>query len=143
MRATRSAEVREKLIPTAGPQHGYRRVLMIGTTGSGKTTLIRQLLGTGGEQVPATSSAKTTTIDTELLPAPGDYYAVATFMSRDEVGALVEDNLVAAALAIETQRPERVVALKLFEHEDQRLRLPYLLGDPRPVRLIQALYEAL
>ncbi|MEZ5234478.1 MAG: GTPase domain-containing protein [Acidimicrobiales bacterium] len=132
MRTSESAALRQKWIPTATPQHGYRRVLVIGTTGSGKTTLIRQLLGTSVERVPATSSAKTTTVDTEVVPAPGDYYAVATFMSRDEVRARVEDNLVAAALALELQRPERVAAFKLFEHEDQRLRLPYVLGDPGP-----------
>ncbi len=132
MRTSASAELRERYLPNAGPEHGYRRVLVIGTTGSGKTTLIRQLLGTAGEEIPATSSSKTTTVDTEFLPAAGDYYAVATFMSHDEVRDLVEDNLVAAAMAIALRRSDRAVAYKLFEHEDQRLRLHYLLGDPGP-----------
>src|SRR2546426_10749359 len=40
----------------------HRRVIFVGTTGSGKTTLVRQLLGTDpkAERFPAISTAKTT-----------------------------------------------------------------------------------
>src|SRR4029453_15442545 len=62
----------------------FRRVLLLGTTGSGKTTLVRQLLGTDPrkERFPSTSTAKTTVADTELVIAEGNYRGGGTFMPR-------------------------------------------------------------
>lgn len=39
-------EVREERIPLPTRDDGYRTVLLLGTTGAGKTTLVRQMLGT-------------------------------------------------------------------------------------------------
>jgi septin family protein len=98
--------LREMVLPGPSQTTGYRTILVIGTTGAGKSTLIRQLMGTSGpEAFPATSASKTTVAETELLLAPGDYYAVATFMPLVEIRAYVEENVVAAALAIFDDRP--------------------------------------
>lgn len=61
--------VRNDFVPLPGADEDYRTVLMLGTTGAGKTTLVRQLLGTDPEteRFPSTSTAKTTVADTELI----------------------------------------------------------------------------
>ena len=41
---------REELLPLPSAADGYAKVLMVGTTGSGKTTLVRQFLGTDPER---------------------------------------------------------------------------------------------
>lgn len=124
--------LREMVLPGPAQTTGYRTVLVIGTTGAGKSTLIRQLMGTGaGDAFPATSASKTTVAETELLLAPGDYYAVATFMPLVEVRAYVEENVVAAGLAVFDDRPKAEIRSRLVDHVDQRFRLRYLLGDPR------------
>ena len=41
-----SAVLREAAIRLPGLDDGYRRVLLLGTTGAGKTTVVRQILGT-------------------------------------------------------------------------------------------------
>lgn len=126
--------LREMVLPGPSQTTGYRTILVIGTTGAGKSTLIRQLMGTHpSEAFPATSASKTTVAETELLLAPGDYYAVATFMPLVEVRAYVEENVVNAALAVFDDRPALEVRSRLLDHVDQRFRLRYLLGDPGPV----------
>jgi len=51
--------LRESVIPIPSPEDGYARVLLLGATGAGKTTLVRQLIGTGTkrERFPSISTA--------------------------------------------------------------------------------------
>src|SRR5688572_16235878 len=121
--------LREMVLPGPSQTSGYRTCLVIGTTGAGKSTLIRQLMGTNGRDAfPATSASKTTVAETEVLLAPGAFYAVATFMPIVEVRSYLEENVVNAALAIFDDRPALEVRNRLLDHVDQRFRLRYLLG---------------
>ncbi|MFN0092989.1 MAG: hypothetical protein ACKVWR_22360 [Acidimicrobiales bacterium] len=130
MSSARFFQLREQLIPGPSQTTGYRTVLFLGTTGAGKTTLIRQLLGAASpEGFPATSASKTTVAEAELLLAPGEHYAVATFMTLPEVCTYIEENVVAAGLAVFDDRPEAEVRKRLLEHADQRFRLNYILTD--------------
>ena len=125
--------LREMVLPGPSQTTGYRTCLVIGTTGAGKSTLIRQLMGTNGaDAFPATSASKTTVAETEVLAAPGDYYAVATFMPLVEMRAYLEENVVNAALAIFDDRPASEVRSRLLDHVDQRFRLRYLMGEGLP-----------
>jgi hypothetical protein len=128
VRSRRSHEYREAVLPGPGPDSGYRRILFVGATGSGKTTLIRQLLGTEGEGFPAVSVAKTTVAETEVLLAPGDFYAVATFMSADETRLLVEECAASALGSLRDGRNDAAVQRVLLSHSDQRFHLRHLLG---------------
>src|SRR2546425_5580246 len=67
-------QLRDNVIPVPQPDDGYARVLFLGTTGAGKTTLVRQFIGTGTkhEKFPSTSTAKTTTCDIEIITAESD-----------------------------------------------------------------------
>jgi len=123
-------ELRERFLPGPQSSSGYRTVLLVGHTGAGKTTLIRQLIGTDPscEPFPATAAFKTTTAVTEVLCAPGPYYAMVTFSDRREVRADIEDCVVAAAVARRANRPPEMVRDALLAHLDQRLRLEYVLG---------------
>lgn len=106
---------------------------MLGTTGAGKTTVVRQLLGTNPrtERFPSTSTAKTTVADTEIIPRDESFFrAAVTFLPRDEVEDHLLDNVVAAAQAVYEGADHDVVYMKLLDHEGQRFRLSYLLGRP-------------
>src|SRR5262249_53835858 len=76
----------------------YRRVFLLGTTGAGKTTLVRQLIGTDPaiERFPSTSTAKTTVHDTEIVVEEGPWRAIVTFVSSDEVREYLTECISAA-----------------------------------------------
>ena len=118
-------------------ESGYRQVLLLGTTGSGKTTLVRQLIGTDprSERFPSTSTARTTVADTEIFFTTGPFRAVATFLPRDEVRDYLEESMSAAALSAFHGAPDSDVLRLLLDHVNQRFRLSYVLGTVEPIDL--------
>lgn len=118
------------LLPDSGPD-GYRRVLLLGTTGAGKTTLVRQLIGTDPmkERFPSTSTAKTTIHDTEIVLADGDWRAVVTFASSDEVREYVNECISAAVLSAAKGANDVEVLRRLLNHVNQRFRFSYVIGN--------------
>ena len=126
------AALREAVIalPESGPD-GYRRVLFLGTTGAGKTTLVRQLIGTDPlkERFPSTSTAKTTIHDTEIVLAEGDWRVVVTFAPSDEVREYLKECISAAVLAAAKGADDVEVLRHLLNHVNQRFRFSYVLGN--------------
>ena len=126
------AALREAVIALPEPgSDGYRRVLFLGTTGAGKTTLVRQLLGTDpeNERFPSTSTAKTTIHDTEIVLAEGGWRAVVTFASSDEVREHLNECISAAVLAAANKADDAEVLRRLLNHVNQRFRFNYVLGN--------------
>ena len=127
---TDTRALRQSLLPLPGRDDGYSRVLLVGTTGAGKTSLVRQLIGTDPDEdrFPSTSTAKTTIADTEVIIAPGKYQAAVTFFPEaDTRGGIEECVFNACAAVLEGDGEERIVE-RLLNHPDQRLRLSYILG---------------
>ncbi|MCC6680817.1 MAG: hypothetical protein IT445_07930 [Phycisphaeraceae bacterium] len=126
--------IREDEIPLPGGRDatdGYARALFVGTTGAGKTTLVRQLLGTDPlrERFPLTSAAKATTADMEVVLRAGEFHAVVTFTPREQVRQYIAECLQAAVISALEDSPERDVIRRFQEHNDMRFRLKYILGD--------------
>src|SRR2546425_5381816 len=127
--------IREAAIPLPrSSESGYRQVLLLGTTGGGKTTLVRQLIGTDpqSERFPSTSTARTTVADTKIFFSTGPFRAVVTFLPRDEVRDYLEESMAASALAAYQGDPDSEVLRRLLDHVDQRFRLSYVLGGANP-----------
>lgn len=125
------ASLRDQLLPLPGEDEGYRTVLLLGTTGAGKTTVVRQILGTdpATERFPSTSTAKTTVADTELMTTEeGPYRAVVTFVPRDEVIDYLTENVSEAAVAAFRKRSDDEIRRRMLDHVNQRFRFSYVLG---------------
>lgn len=125
------AQLRQDLLPLPSEGDGYRTVLLLGTTGAGKTTVVRQILGTEPmtERFPSTSTAKTTVADTELITTEERLYrAVVTFVPRDEVIDYLTENVSEAALAAFRKRSDDEIRRRLLDHVNQRFRFSYVLG---------------
>ena len=129
---TNFAALRDEVIPLPESQPaGYRRVLFLGTTGAGKTTLVRQLIGTDPEKerFPSTSAAKTTIHDTEIILAEGNWRAVVTFAPRDEVREYLNECVSSAVLAEARGADDAEVLRRMLNHANQRFRFSYVLGN--------------
>ena len=129
-RALDARPLRDKLLPLPAPNEGYAKVLLLGVPGAGKTTLVRQLIGTHPkkEAFPSTSLNRTTTFPTEVILHPGHFEAVVTFMSEHEARFEVEE-CVSAAIVDAVDGDSKLVARTFLEKSDMRFRLKYLLGD--------------
>jgi hypothetical protein len=129
--------VRGEALPLPDRDAKYTRVLVCGSTGAGKTTVVRQLIGSDPDKdrFPSTSTAKTTVADMEIILRDGpNYQAAVTFLPRDRVRAYIEECVIAAiGAAAEGAEDARIVA-RLLEHSEQRFRLAYLLGTLAPER---------
>ena len=122
--------VRDEVIPIPGPGDGYSRVLLVGPTGAGKTTVLRQLIGSHPkrDRFPSISTAKTTIFDTEIVLDSAPYRCVVSFLLRDRVRSYIEECMVAAVSAAVEGSNDSLVVRRLLEHSEQRFRLGYLLG---------------
>ena len=111
-------------------EDGYSRVLFVGTTGAGKTSLLRQLIGSDPEndRFPSTAPAKTTIADIEVIQADGEFEAAVTFFTEFQTQANIEECVIEAALAIFENAPLDKVADRFLNHRDQKFRLSYILG---------------
>src|SRR5438270_11914272 len=113
-----AAPIRGESIPPPSEQYVYRRVLLLATTCTGKTTVVRQLLGSDPEadRFPSTSTAKTTIAETEIVASEDDVYrAVVTFFRRDEVVDHLTDCATKAALAALRNAPDGEVRRLLLD----------------------------
>ena len=125
------ARLREELLALPDAEQGYSKVLFVGTTGAGKTSLLRHLIGSDPEldRFPSTSTARTTIADIEVIAAEGAFEAVVTFESEFLVQASVEECIADACAAVWDKASDAKVAERLLNHRDQRFRLGYVLGN--------------
>lgn len=130
--------IRNGVIPLPGKDEGYARSLFLGTTGAGKTTLVRQLIGTDPkiERFPSTSAAKTTISNIELIQnKDSSYRAVVSFFDKGYLRQHIEECVLAAIMArIESGNADEVEN-RLLVHAEQRFRLSYVLGTSKALKI--------
>lgn len=139
------ADLREELIPIKKRSEkkpnesvpaidgDYSRVLFVGTTGAGKTSLLRQLIDSDPDKdrFPSTAPAKTTIADIEVVQGDGDYQAVVTFFTEFQIQASVEECIADACSAAREKAPDDKIVERFLNHRDQKFRLSYVLGGWR------------
>jgi hypothetical protein len=125
-------DLRNDHVPFPPREEGYPRILLLGVPGAGKTTLVRQLIGSHPvrDRFPATSINRTTTFETEVIAGPPEFSAAVTFMSEEEADFEIRQSISAAVLrAVDKEVTNARVAKALLERSDMRFRLKYILGD--------------
>ena len=125
------AAIRDGAMPLPGKDDGYSRVLFMGTTGTGKTSLLRHLIGTDPrrDRFPSTSTGKTTIADIEVITSHGDFEAVVTFFPRRLIRTYIAESVLEACKTAWRGGAKDRIAQDLLYHKEQRFRLSYLLGS--------------
>lgn len=125
---------RDQVLPLPSKESGYAKVQLVGTTGAGKTTVVRQLLGTdpSKERFPSTSAAKTTVSDLEIIVGGDDFSAAVSFISREQARHYILECICASVSAhLEGNQPSEI-SRRFMEHAEQKFRLSYVLGSANP-----------
>jgi len=111
---------------------GYKRALFLGTTGSGKTSLLCRIIGTQEiKNFPPVSTSKTTTCPTEFILDGGPVYqAEALTISREKARKLIDECIAKALEEAVAGSSDHLILQRLLYHPEQRFRLAYTLGVP-------------
>jgi len=120
---------RNEIIPI---EEGYTIVMLTGTTGAGKTTLVRQLIGTDPEteRFPSTSKSRTTIFETEIICAQSEEFSAAvSFLPPERTRSYIEECIESAVMAAADGLELDAVSRRFLVHSEQRFRLSYILGQ--------------
>lgn len=125
-------EVRNEALPLPTAEDRYAKALLVGTTGVGKTSLLRHLMGSHPERdrFPSTSASRTTICDIEVVTAAAaPYRAVVTFFNEWTVHTNVHECVADACAALWDDLSDDKLAERLLTHRDLRFRLGYIVGS--------------
>lgn len=121
------------------------KIYLLGDTGAGKTTIVRQLLGTTKFRFPSVRRTRTTIAVTEyVITRESSYRAVFIFKSYEEIkryiSEILEDTIAKGYRDYKAQklRVEGLVS-NLGESPDQRFRLKFMLDDEKQAKIAQNL----
>ena len=126
-----TSEIRNEALPLPSAAEGYAKVLMVGTTGAGKTSLLRHLMGShpDRDRFPSTSASRTTVTDIEVITgASAPYRAVVTFFNEWTVHTNVYECVADACAGLWDDLSDDKLAERLLTHRDLRFRLGYVVG---------------
>lgn len=124
-----------KKIRMPGKEEGYSHNGLLGMSGNGKTSVLRNICGTTKEHFPTTASGRTTTCNIEIITSDSDTFeAVITFVPRGRLEILVQECIEEAIKYILSlddfnKTDKNILMEKLLEHENLTTRLNYILGN--------------
>jgi hypothetical protein len=117
------------LPPRVPGQRNVPRMLLVGSTGAGKSRFGQHFLGTTRQNYPMRGAGRTTVADTETIVEDTDFTGIITFYSENEIREVIKDNIVeACAFSDRGEEDEAKIAMKLLVDSDKRFRFNYTLG---------------
>ena len=142
----RNQEILDNLIPLPV---NLPKIYLLGDTGAGKTTIIRQLLGTTSLRFPSVRRTRTTIAVTEyVLSKESKFRAAIVFKPAEEVHRyiqeILEDTILKAYRSFVSKKlkKEELVA-NLEESPDQRFRLRFMINEVERNTIATAIIDQL
>ncbi len=107
------------------------KVYVLGDTSVGKTSLIREIMGTTEAGFPMVEEQRTTTVPTEYILRSGDLFKLTVlFKTEEEIKTAIEDVVMNAIEAKIDNKSVKDIKEELEETWDQTVRFKFILdGD--------------
>ena len=104
-----------------------KKIYFLGSTGAGKTSIIKNILGTNEYSFPNISQSRTTVVPTEYVISKkfSDYKSIIIFKTKQEIKNSIEDIVREAILEEDIED----IKDKLRERGDERFKLYYLVDE--------------
>jgi len=121
----------EQIQKTLGQLPNYPKIYLLGSTGAGKTSIVRAILDTANDAFPSTLQTRTTVAPTEyVISANKPFKSTFIFKEQDDIKNSLQEILInAIEKASELIDGESSVIAYLEETPDERFRLKYLLSE--------------
>ena len=126
----------------------YPKLYLLGSTGAGKTSVVRSILGTMQDLFPTVSQSRTTISTTEyVLSKDLKYKATFVFKSKEEITDSIKDVLTSAVLKVLTVKEQDEdfldeIIMEIEESSDERFRLKYILDTDLIQEIAQYIIDA-
>ena len=126
-------QIRE-ILPSVPFLQEPKRIYLLGSTGAGKTSIVKHIIGTSALDFPVTTQSRTTLATTEyVIKRDLPFKTTIILKQKDDVLDSIEE-LIQEAIqkTLETKRPTDIdyIVEKLQESSDERFRLKYMVeGD--------------
>jgi len=121
----------QQIQETLGQLPNYPKIYLLGSTGAGKTSIVRAILDTAGDAFPSTLPTRTTVAPTEyVISSTKPFKSTFIFKAQDDVEIAISEILELTIDKLITQK-EKIINLSesLEETSDQKFRLKYLLSS--------------
>ncbi len=120
-------EIQEKL----GELPNYPKIYLLGSTGAGKTSIVRAILDTDNEKFPTTSTTRTTIAPTEyVISSKRAFKSTFIFKEKEDIESSIRELLTTAilkALSLRENEDNFNVISYLEETSDERFRLKHIV----------------
>ncbi|HIP12582.1 MAG TPA: ATP-binding cassette domain-containing protein [Arcobacter sp.] len=114
-----------------GQLPNYPKIYLLGSTGAGKTSIIRAILDTAGDAFPSTLPTRTTVAPTEyVISSTKPFKSTFIFKEQIDIEIAINEILELTIDKLITQKEEIInLSESLEETADQKFRLKYLLSS--------------
>jgi ABC-type cobalamin/Fe3+-siderophores transport system ATPase subunit/GTP-binding protein EngB required for normal cell division len=126
----------QQIQETLGSLPTYPKIYLLGSTGAGKTSIVRAILDTANDAFPTTLQTRTTVAPTEyVISANKPFKSTFIFKQKDDIeNSLIEivENAIDKAISLQNNEQienEYSVLSYLEETPDERFRLKYILSE--------------
>ena len=109
-----------------------KKIYFLGSTGAGKTSIIKNILGTNKFSFPNVSQTRTTIVPTEYIISKkfNDFKTIIIFKTKQEIKNSIEDIVRDAILEKDNKNIDKdTIKDKLRERSDEKFKLYYLVEE--------------
>ena len=124
-------EILKILNKVSSSADSLKKIYFLGSTGAGKTSIIKNILGTSKNSFPNVSQTRTTVVPTEYIISTKfkDFRTIILFKTKQEIKNSIDDIVRESIIEASVSKDLENIKDKLRERSDEKFKLFYLVED--------------